>query len=228
MKIATWNMGYWKYKSYHDEAWNYLTKEIKPDIALLQETRPPLSFESNSFLYNSIGGTRNWGSAIYTRDLPVREIPIDDYKGWVVACEVLLPDNSEVIVISIHAQIIKGYVFPNLSNVFAALSPILQDRQFIVGGDLNSCRLIDKVQRTKYHTEFFDRIESTGFFNCHRKFHADEQQTFWGGNIKYPYQDDHLFVSECLAEQVISCDVLDNKSIRKLSDHIPVLMEINI
>ncbi len=228
MKIATWNLGYWKHKSYHDQAWGYLTDEIKPDIALLQEVRPPVSFHGNQLLYSAIGSTRNWGLAIYTQGLSVREIPIEDFKGWVVVCEVLLPDSSKIIVVSIHAQIVKGYVFPNLTNLFAVLTPILQDKQFIVGGDLNSCRLIDKVQRTKYHTEFFDRIESSGFFNCHRKFHADEQQTFWGGNTKHPYQDDHLFVSECLAERVISCDVLDNEQLRTLSDHSPVSMEVGI
>lgn len=228
LRIATWNMGYWQYRSFHNEAWNYLKDEIKPDIALLQESNPPLSFENNYFLYTAIGGTRNWGSAIYTRDLPVREVPIDDYKGWVVACDVLLPSNLEIVVVSIHAQIVKGYVFPNLSNIFAALSPVLQNRQFIVGGDFNSCRLIDKVQGTKYHTEFFESIESNGFFNCHRKFYDDEQQTFWGKKTKYPYQDDHLFVSEGLADQIISYDVLDYESIKTLSDHTPVLMEISI
>jgi exonuclease III len=57
-------------------------------------------------------------------------------------------------------------------------------------------------------------------------FHAEDQQSFFGRNTKYKYQDDHLFVSENLKEQLISCDVLDYEPVRRLSDHSPVLMNI--
>lgn len=228
MKVITWNMGFWQYKNSHNEAWKYLKEEINPDIALLQETYLPHLTETENLLYRSIGGTRKWGSAIYSRDLPIREIIFDSFTGWVVACEVSLPNDRKIIIVSIHAQIVKGYVFPNLTNIFDALSPILENREFIIGGDFNSCRLIDKVQKTKYHTAFFDKIETNGFFNCHQKFHEVEQQTFWGKRTKQPYQDDHLFVSDNLAEKVISCDVLGYEPIKTLSDHTPVLLGIKI
>jgi hypothetical protein len=34
-------MGYWLYRGQHDDACKYLRDQLKPDIALLQETRPP-------------------------------------------------------------------------------------------------------------------------------------------------------------------------------------------
>jgi len=224
MRIVTWNMA----RRSQEAGWTYLVNEIKPDIALLQEVRPPTSFMGANLLYERIGDSRNWGSAIYVRGFPIHDVKIEKYRGWVVACEILLPNNSSLVAISIHAQIINNYVFPNLKNIFSDISPFLQERRFIVGGDLNSCRLIDKVYGTKYHNEFFDSIESGGFFNCHRMFHAEEQQTVWSWNTKYPYQDDHLFVSESLKEQLLSCDVLDNEHIRKLSDHSPVIAEVCI
>jgi hypothetical protein len=45
---------------------------------------------------------------------------------------------------------------------------------------------------------------------------------------KYPFQDDHLFVSHDLAHCVKSCHVLDNESTRGLSDHLPVVVDIRI
>ncbi len=226
MKIVTWNMDCWKRDvSRHDEAWAYLVEELRPDIALLQEVRPPASFEGNNLLYTAIGGSRRWGSAIFTNGLPIHGIPIENHKGWVVAGEILLPNNSKAVAVSIHARFIEREVFPHLNYLFDDLSPVLEEQTFIVGGDLNAARLIDEVYGTRCDSEFFDRIESSGFFNCHRKFHAKEQQTFWG-KTKYPYQDDHLFVSEHLKEQVLSCDTLDYERIRKLSDHSPVLAEI--
>ena len=41
MKIITWNLGYWIFRQHHDEAWRYLREDICPDIALLQEVKPP-------------------------------------------------------------------------------------------------------------------------------------------------------------------------------------------
>ncbi len=43
MKILIWNLGYWQHSKYHDEAWNYLCNDLRPDLALLQEVRPPVS-----------------------------------------------------------------------------------------------------------------------------------------------------------------------------------------
>lgn len=229
MKVVTWNMGYWQFRARHDEAWGYLTDEIGPHIALLQEAHPPAAREGTHLIYRPIGGRRDWGSAVYTAGLPPpREIALDRRQGWVAAAEVTLPDDSTAVAVSVHAQIIKGHVFPNLSEIFDELSALLAGREFIVGGDLNSCRLIDRVYRMTSHGEFFDRIEAGGFFNCHRKFHAEEQQTFWGSGIRNPYQDDHLFVSEGLKDSLASCDVLNNGRLRGLSDHSPVAACLDI
>ncbi len=29
IRIATWNMGYWQYKKYFEEAWDYYLEEIE-------------------------------------------------------------------------------------------------------------------------------------------------------------------------------------------------------
>lgn len=225
MKIVTWNMAYCHRQRFNREAWDYLVNEIRPDIALLQEVNPPDSIGNENLFYTPIGGTRNWGSAIYTQ-LSLEHVPFESHNGWVAAGEVSLPDDSKLIVASIHAQIINGYVFPNLGEIFDNLSSVLTGKSFAVGGDLNSCRLLDEVYGSKHHSAFFDKIESGDFFNCHRKFHAREQQTFWG-RTQNPYQDDHLFVSQNLSEQVVSCEVLTNERILTLSDHSPVSTEIN-
>lgn len=77
------------------------------------------------------------------------------------------------------------------------------------------------------HNEFFDWVESHGFVNCHRMFHETEEQTVFTPSTKTPYQNDYLFVSESLRPFVTSCDVLNNRAL-KLSDHIPVVMELAV
>ena len=60
-----------------------------------------------------------------------------------------------------------------------------------------------------------------------RKFHKTEVQTFFRKGSIHPFQDDHLFVSKDLFEIVNSCYVLNNQVTREVSDHIPIICEID-
>lgn len=230
MRITTWNVA----RRRGSAACYYLREEICPDVALLQEVLPTcvarlsgdLFSRPGNVIFRTIGATRPWGSAIYACGLKVKEIKLESHHGWVVAGQVSLPDGSDIIAVSVHAQIINNSVFPNLRKIFDNLSLALKGRQFVVGGNLNSCRLIDKVYGTTEDGEFFDWVESNGFFNTHKKFHEEEQQTFWGGKDCNPYQDDHLFVSGGLIDKVKSCHVVNNEHTRKLSDHSPLVIDL--
>lgn len=217
------------------EAWAYLTEELKPDIALLQEVLPSVASHasqiaqsSSPLLFHPISETRRWGSAIYARSLPLTEIELESYHGWVIAGELKLPDESDLIAVSVHVQIIKGYVFPHLTDIFSQLEERFRGRRFIVGGDLNASRQFDRVYGSKTHGEFFERVEHLSFFECHRKFHAEEQQSFWGSRYKNKYQIDHLFISDNLKDKLISCEVLNDERVRGLSDHSPLIAQLEI
>lgn len=103
-------------------------------------------------------------------------------------------------------------------RAFEVLEPLLLGRSFVLGGDLNLSRNYDTAYRTSHHTEFLDGLTTRGFFDCMRKFHPEEQRTFWGRTTR-DYQNDHLFVSEDLAARVAGCDVVDRA---QLSDHSPL------
>ena len=73
MRIVTWNMDCWKRPAAkHAAAWEFLVGELRPDIALLQETRvqktadyevlPLLALERGASLKSL-----TWGSAILSR-----------------------------------------------------------------------------------------------------------------------------------------------------------------
>ena len=234
VKIVTWNMK-WGGKA---ATWQYMVDDIAPDLAFLQEARPPAMFQDKCFIYQRVPAENyTWGSAIYSPRLPITERAVAGHEGWVVAGEMTLPNGMDVIVVSVHGSMISspkmGYVFPNLDNLFRRdLRPSLEGREFIVGGDLNASRLIYKNYPRAYptdaHGEFFDWVESHGFVNCHKKFHDTEEQTVFTANTKTPYQNDYLFVSEGLSPFVTSCNVLKNSDTLRLSDHIPVVMELAI
>jgi endonuclease/exonuclease/phosphatase family metal-dependent hydrolase len=140
-----------------------------------------------------------------------------------MAAEVQLPGAVPLVAVSVHARILHGYVRPNLDRAFEALEPVLAGRSFVLGGDLNLSRNYDKVYGTSHHTEFLDGLTGPGLFDCMRKFHPEEQRTFWG-RATYDYQDDHVFVSQDLATRVTACDVVDRAD---LSDHSPLRLTLS-
>lgn len=238
MKVVTWNMKW----GGREGTWKYLVDEISPDLAFLQEARPPSEFEDESLIYRRVPADNyQWGSAIYSPKLPVTECTIPGLEGWVVAGEMTLPNGMEVVVVSIHASLTagpkQGNVFPNLDNLFRRdLKPLLEKREFILGGDLNASRLIyqnyPNAYPTDVHGEFFDWIESNGFVNCHKKVYTgetySEEQTVFTPQTKTPYQNDYLFVSKGLSPFVTSCYGLKNDETLKWSDHIPVVLELSV
>ena len=221
----TWNLGYWQHRAHHDDAWRYIREEIKPDLALLQEVKPPNLENQEYFNFEPIHG--GWGTALYSRGLPLERCTFKGYPSRVVLarCQV---KGFELITASIHAPIIKRRVFPHLEKIFDEIEDIAGERTFIVGGDLNSARLAEQVWPGYGHGPFFERLADSPFFDCMMKFHDEEQQTYFRSDVSRPWQDDHLFVSHDIADKVVSCYVLNNEITRRVSDHIPVVLEINI
>lgn len=226
MRVVTWNLGYWQHRSSHAGAWAYLRDSIKPDLALLQEVNPPELLESENVVFKFVSG--DWGTALYSRNVPLKELRFEGYSGRVVAAQLEIAAGRRVAAVSIHAPIIEGRVFPYLAEIFDKVECVVGEGTFIVGGDLNSARLAEEVWPGYGHGPFFERLSRSVFFDCHRKFHDTEQQTFFRSGSKHPFQDDHLFVSHDLADLVKSCDVLNNEITRGVSDHIPVVAEIDI
>jgi exonuclease III len=227
MKVLTWNLGFWQHKSNHERAWAYLREQVAPDLALLQEVSTVRPQSGENIFFRQIH--QNWGTALYAQNLTLEPFTLEtNQPNRVVAAVLRIQDNQDIIAMSIHAPIVKGYVFPHLNEIFDRIEKAISGKTFIVGGDLNTARLAEKVWPNHGHGQFFERLSKSIFFDCFRKFHVFEEQTYFRKNSKWPFQDDHLFVSHDLADRVKSCYVLNNDFIRSLSDHIQVVAEIDI
>jgi len=250
LKVITWNLGYWQHRQMHEKAWDYLKEQLKPDLALLQEVNP-IKKDNENLLFKKIHQT--WGTAIYARNMPLEEMILEsEYNDRLVAalvehkqgkkshtlCPSPLPSQvaalvehkqgKKIAVVSVHAPIIGGRVFPHLEEIFQGIETMVCEKTFIVGGDLNTARLAEKVWPKHGHGIFFEKLERSIFFDCHHKFHEREEQTFFRKGSKYEFQDDHLFVSRDLADCVKSCHALNNEITRSVSDHIPIVAEIEM
>lgn len=229
MKVVSWNIDC---KAEQNGVWSDIINEIDPDLALLQECRiPKINFEEDSsIMLNTIGGTRNWGSCIYSKRNKIKELDIDPlYRGWVALGEVAT-SLGPILIVSLHAKLAGvKYVVPYLTELLGSIRQLIGRYQYaIVAGDLNAARLYDEIYRhPKYakHQLLFDFIEKElGLVDCHFIRHGKEIQTM-RGKSKHPYQNDHIFVSKPLSEMATSCEVLSNDKILTLSDHNPVIAE---
>ena len=227
MKFVTWNLGYWQFRQHHTDAWAYLRDELQPDIALLQEVYPPTLEDGEVFLFEEIHN--GWGTALYGKGVSLGRVTLAKNPGRVAAALAQLSDGGEPFyVASVHAPIIGNRVFPHLDHIFDEIETAFSQGTFVVGGDLNSARLAEKVWPGYGHGPFFERLERGRFFDCCRKFHSEEIQTIFRPRQIHPLQDDHLFVSAGLADRVLACEVIHNEITRKVSDHIPLAAEIDL
>lgn len=100
---------------------------------------------------------------------------------------------------------------------YSALKRTIGDERFLVAGDWNTCR--------KYSggAEFFARARSEGWQECHR---APEQPTYFGKNGAV-YQLDHAF-TDAETAKTVNCRIESGAAIAELSDHAPLVLELDI
>lgn len=227
MKVVTWNLGYWQHAWKHTEAWDYLCNTIKPDIALLQEVKPPSGLNCKNIIFEEV--YKGWGTAIYSPSFPLLKDHISIHPGRVALASIPLNGITSLFIVSIHAPIIKNRVFPHLDNIFSEIESRIQLCSALIGGDLNSARLAEQVWPGNGHGPFFERIDSGDIWiDCCRKFNPVEIQTFFRKTSVHPFQDDHIFVSRNLSYSIRSCNVINNDITRSVSDHIPLIAEIDL
>jgi hypothetical protein len=151
-------------------AWDYLLEVVNPDYALLQEaqvieTTPGnarwIAVGTNSMKYGSAGKYR-WGSAVWSRDHVLEEVPLESHAGWVQAARIHTPES--LLLISVHVELDRqGRSIPMLHKILSNLTPVLEGASnVILGGDLNADPAFDEQYGTRRHALAFERIEDLG------------------------------------------------------------------
>ncbi len=229
MKVVTWNMGCGPrqsgYRKHHDEAWQYLLEQLKPDVAFVQETllsRLDKVHSTHAVRVCQLPAHSDSGTAILTRiDLSATDGPSVSISDETYAATARLKTPAGPLdLISLHVYPGKKQ-FEDLERIVGLAGGF--DTPTLVGGDLNSQR--------KYgprHAKFFGALEATGMHDAYFGKHGEEGWSFWGKQAKNKYQDDHFFVSESWAPRVRSCEIINEGIVRTVSDHGPVVLEMDL
>src|ERR1700733_4778629 len=172
-RLVTWNMDHWRRSAeLRAEAWTYLEAELRPDVALVQESVPPPTLRIPP-VFRATGISddrktpacdRGWGSAVvsFGPDLRALEFAKSSFRpdllpllrtfpGSVAIAEI--PTAGEaLVVISAYGVIDLGYAEITVHRILSDLTPLIDERRarrMVIAGDLNIT-----TQWSKQHSKF--------------------------------------------------------------------------
>lgn len=200
--------------------WGVGIVNLNPALSLKQiPTRP-------------IGGGEGPDSAFHDSVLEVSQ------PGLIAAADVLGTKGEELLtVLSVYGlnadKALNGirYTTTVVHRILSDVTPLIDTyrgkRRVVLAGDLNVSPQIEYPD-TRTHEVVIDRIKAFGMVDCLGKFHDDYVQTHRARNSTKPWQDDWVFVSRHLEESLDSCEPMGNEETWALSDHCPVLLEVDV
>lgn len=237
MKLISWNMNYWQQKDTNNLAWDYLVNTINPDIALLQETVVPELYRKQTIFIESNTCKANeaikWGTCVYIskdilqrssfKDITEQYVDIKNRNGKQVFAELTLNNNTFTIC-SLHTNTSPDGIYSireHIKQIFN--NKILNDSmsKLIIGGDFNA----DIEMDNGFFLESFNTIK-VHYYECIPKY----TQTFFGNNMseRNHYQDDHIFVSKDLSNNISETFSWNYGKVKQYSDHTILEVTLNI
>jgi endonuclease/exonuclease/phosphatase family metal-dependent hydrolase len=252
MKIVSWNLGAafgrWRDdEELHERAWRWIV-EADPDVALLQETRPPAwaldrwtvlnrPFELFASVILARPGTR-------LQELVLEPRSTLERFGAYLATGELGFGNDTVVVASVHtsAKLAPEWGHPGFDRsviaretvgepwwndvAFAGYQKLVDRRPFLIGGDWNTSRYIDvDGNASPEGAEFFERASKAGWNEVSLDQAGREGKSWYGSGNPRPYQPDHVFADSVTAARIRAFEIDSAPAIDGLSDHAPLVFE---
>ncbi len=257
MRILSWNLGAafgrWRDEpDLHDRAWHWIAS-VDPDIAFLQETRPP-TWAAGRWQIQT-GHYEFFATALVSRPTlrlrPVVPVPggtIDRFGSYLATAELALDDGASMLVASVHtsAKVAWESSHPAFDSAaiarttvgepwwndvaFAAYRELVAGRRFLIAGDWNTARWLDENGvPNPPGQEFFDRAGAAGWVDVSLDAEGREGRTWFGATNPRQYQPDHAFVDPVTAQLARSFRIEPwPVETLGLSDHAPLLIEIDL
>jgi hypothetical protein len=255
MRVVCWNMNHWpRTVAARRAAWFYL-EQLRPDVALLQETIPENTIDTSRVVFRTpgINKSRSWGSAVVSFGEPaitVTEVR-SRYSKKAAPLHQTFPGSLAVAqvggltFVSHYGLIDNGYAITTVHRQLSDLTPLFDSalgKHVILGGDLNITSQFEAPHRRR-HQNILDRLATLGLVDClalnrppRSKLEgcpcADSPcrhvRTLRHAKSETPWQNDYLFVSKSLVTKVEACFPMDSGDPDpwQFSDHCPVILEL--
>jgi exonuclease III len=255
-RIVSWNMNHWRQPTRPEDTrakgWDYLQGDLRPDVALLQETVPPASLDRRSVIYREIADYRPWGSAIVTRPgLPLETIwavptrfsrrrfqLANTFPGSVAVGEVTIEGIAPITVVSVY-NVIDVYAQTTLLRIVADLIPLFDSAKgsrVILAGDLNVSMTTQDPYYLQRGRAILGALTGLGLVEVTEA--AKHRPSPWldcpcgaAGRCAHlrtwqSHELDHAYVTESLRDEVESVSVDHEAVALGLSDHAPLVIDL--
>ncbi len=226
MRIVTWNCNLSLSKK--------LDKllELNADLYVVQECEQEIALP-NSFQYIWRGHNTKKGLGVISSGLEISVQSLED-KFWTYFIPINIPSKS-IRLLALWAYNHRASRFGELFNgsalsVINQLQTWLESSQSIVIGDFNNSVIWDKPEGSYNFEDINHKLNNLGLYSAYHKnssaaFGSEPYATFFHTkNINKPYHIDYCFVEESLVVERVQ--VLDFLDWRKISDHVPVVVDI--
>ncbi len=222
--------------------WSRVIRNLKPDLMLAQECRPPQNSPGERFRHEhqdafawESAGNRGWGSGLFARGASLVPIAIRGYEGWIVGGEIRNPVWSErpVMVFSVHGPVgERGYI-RTMQHILDRIVLLRGRADLVLGGDFNIAvgyrRPEEPIRISRAERDVLDRLSREfDLVSCWQAAHPDRplaQTLRWMGNRAAPYHCDGIFVPRSWLPRLQSCRVVRGSRWSQLSDHNPVVAD---
>lgn len=248
MRVITWNM---KRATESSEAWRYL-RELKPDVALLQEVGQIPSdisacFDSVSHpAINKKGGPQRFNTAVLVKGKVVKGLSLfstgvewmdnklSEFGGNIISCVLKPVGHPALNAVSIyspawlvHATAKDEWWLIDVLVEAMKNTTISSSSRWIFGGDFNGAETFDGTF-SYGEVDLLANIAGMGFKECLKTFNTKSVPTFKnpkGGKVIH--QIDHLFVTNHLYAEIVDCRVGEGADVfgKSLSDHLPIIAD---
>ena len=239
LRIVTWNI------KRNKDAFAYARDVLKADAIFFQES-PGLPEDCGySGTHRNIderGAKRKWGNtSAVAEGFTLEDVPLDtSYVGSLIASLITTPEGRRIGVINMYGLFERpstesrgGVANPGLHRRLSDVSFWLYGQvepkvdAFIVLGDWNQHRVMDEKFRSNYQSQsanlFFDRLQSYSMVDLVSEHYTEPPQTYRAVRGSYPWQLDHVFVSQASLTDFAKPEVDDSAQVDLISDHRPVV-----
>jgi exonuclease III len=225
--------------------WSRLLRTLSPDIVFGQECRPPEQTPGetfrpgprDTFVWSSAGSSR-WGSGLLLRGAELARIPVPQFDGWVVGGEIRSAAWSPqpLRVFSVHTPVGEhGYV-RTVHEILDRIARLRGTAELVLAGDFNVA-VGDRPAKghrplRRNRLTLLERLaEELGLISCWQTAHPGRplaQTLRWSANPTTPYHCDGIFVPRTWSSRLSACRVVRGSRWDRMSDHSPVLAEIEV
>ena len=235
MKIITWNCN----MAFRKKA--DLLSVYKPDILVIQECECIEKLKFTNVIAKPtdtlwFGNNQHKGLAIFSYgDLKLKALEVHNKDLQMIVPISVTGGEFDFNLFAVWAYNPTDPDGTYVEQVWKAIhhyDELLSSKLAILAGDFNSNTIWDRKRRAGNHTNVVKYLADKGI---HSTYHLQHQQiqgkeqhpTFYlYRHLDKPYHLDYCFVSEAIAERMVSVEVGDHAFWCVYSDHVPLMVTI--